>query len=150
MPLVFPMPDPFLLYGVLPDGEQAPVLIDASGRLQATVTGTPTATFRNAVYAASFTLDFHSDAGKLIAVGTLSGDIEFSFSNVLQGRWVTVDLICGPAAVEVIYPPNARPYGVKVTELPAGKALAVTFHVTRSPSGSTDDSAVRFACGLQP
>ena len=144
------MPDPFVLYGTLPDGEQAPVLIDASGRLQATVTGTPTAVFRNAAYAEIFVIDFQADAGKLIAVGTLSGDIELSFSNVLQGLWVTVDMICGPAAVEVIYPPNARPYGVKVTELSAGKALAVTFHVTRAPSGSTDDSAVRFACGLQP
>ena len=144
------MPDPFVLYGTLPDGEQAPILIDASGRLQATVTGAPTATFRNAAYAASFAIDFQADQGRLIAIAPLAGDIEFSFANVLQGLWVTVDMICGPAAVEVIYPPNARPYGVKVTELSAGKALAVTFVVTRAPSGGTDESAIRFACGLQP
>ena len=108
-----------------------------------------TFTIVNVSYGATINIDFTADTGKLLVIGTLTGNLAFTFSNIVQGKMVTVDILCDATQRNLTFPANAKFLGSKPANIAASKAAAISFTVTRSPSSATDDSAVRAAYGVQ-
>ena len=108
-----------------------------------------TFTIVNVSYSATINIDFTADTGKLLVIGTLTGNLAFTFSNIVQGKMVTFDILCDATQRNLTFPASARFYGQKPSSIAASKGAAISFTVTRSPSSATDDSAVRVAYGVQ-
>jgi hypothetical protein len=103
----------------------------------------------NVSYSETIDINFTADTGKMLVIGTLAGNLTFTFSNVVQGKMVNVDILCDSTQRNLTFPAGAKFLGGKPSSIAASKAAHISFTVTRSPSSSTDDSAVRIAYGVQ-
>ena len=97
-------------------------------------------------YAATIDIDFAANNGKTLIVATLTGPVTFTFSNIAQGRAVSVDLLCDGTQRALTFPAATPFVGAKPSNIAANKAASLTFECRRS--GATDAS-VRAACGVQ-
>ncbi|MBU6250963.1 MAG: hypothetical protein KGO47_07355 [Cyanobacteria bacterium REEB417] len=97
-------------------------------------------------YAATINIDFAADNGKTLAVATLTGPVTFTFSNIAQGRAVSVDLLCDGTQRALTFPAATPFIGSKPSNIAAGKAASLSFECRRS---GTTDASVRAAYGVQ-
>ena len=99
----------------------------------------------NIAYSATINIDFAENAGKVLVVDTLTGDLTFTFSNIAQGRKVSVDLLCGSTQRSLTFPGSTPFYGPKPSNIAASKAARVAFECVRG----TTEAGVRAAYGVQ-
>ena len=97
-------------------------------------------------YSATINIDFAENAGKVLVVDTLTGNLTFTFSNIAQGRKVSVDLLCDSTQRTLTFPGSTPFYGPKPFNIAANKAGRVAFECL--PRG-TGDASVRAAYGVQ-
>lgn len=95
---------------------------------------------------ATINIDFAADNGKTLIVATLTGPLTFTFSNIAQGRSVSVDMLCGGTQQALTFPAATPFVGTKPSNIAANKAASLTFECRRS---GTTDASVRAAYGVQ-
>ena len=100
----------------------------------------------NIAYSATINIDFAADNGKTLIVGTLTGPLTFTFSNIVQGRNVSVDLLCDSTQRALTFPGSTPFLGPKPSNIAASKAATLTFECRRA---GTTDADVRAAYGVQ-
>ena len=100
----------------------------------------------NIAYSATINIDFAADNGKVLVVSTLTGPLTFTFSNIVQGRNVSVDLLCDSTQRALTFPALTPFLGPKPSSIAASKAATLTFECRRS---GTTDADVRAGYGVQ-
>ena len=99
----------------------------------------------NIAYSATINIDFAENAGKVLVVDTLTGNLTFTFSNIAQGRKVSVDLLCDSTQRTLTFPASTPFYGPKPSNIAASKAGRLAFECVRG----TTEAGVRAAYGVQ-
>jgi hypothetical protein len=97
----------------------------------------------NVAYAATVNIDFASYNGKLIIVGTLTGNVEFTFSNIATGRNCAIALTADSSARNITVPASAR-YFASSKVVSASKAARLSFECT-----GTTEASVHIGFALQ-
>jgi hypothetical protein len=100
----------------------------------------------NIAYSATINIDFAADNGKTLVVSVLTGPLTFTFSNIVQGRNVSVDLLCDSTQRTLTFPGSTPFLGPKPSNIAASKAATLTFECRRA---GTTDADVRAAYGVQ-
>jgi hypothetical protein len=105
----------------------------------ANIGGMPrTIQFTDLAYAATINIDFAAYDGRFVSIGTLTGNLSITFSNIVRGRQVTVT-IASDSSLRTITYPGATPFGgIKQTTLSPSKRMFVSFTVYGSGGGDVD------------
>jgi hypothetical protein len=88
-------------------------------------------------YAAVVNIDFSAYNGRLVVVGTLTGNIQFTFSNIAVGKNCAIRLTADSSARNITVPPSA-PYFAGSKVVPASKAARLSFECTGTTEASVD------------
>lgn len=105
----------------------------------ANIGGMPrTIEFTDLAYAATINIDFAAYNGRFVSIGTLTGNLSITFSNIVRGREVTVTIVSDSSLRTITYP-GATPFGgIKQTTLSPSKRMFVSFTVYGSGGGDVD------------
>jgi len=105
----------------------------------ANIGGMPrTIEFTDLAYAATINIDFAAYNGRFVSIGTLTGNLSITFSNIVRGRQATV-MIVSDSSLRTITYPGATPFGgIKQTTLSPSKRMFVSFTVYGSGGGDVD------------
>jgi hypothetical protein len=79
----------------------------------------------NVAYAAVVNIDFASYAGKIVVVGTLTGNIQFTFSNIAAGRNCAISVVADSSA-RTITVPATSPYFANTKIVTASKVARIS------------------------
>jgi hypothetical protein len=79
----------------------------------------------NVAYAATVDIDFASYAGKIVVVGTLTGNIQFTFSNIAAGRNCAISVVADSSARTITVPANS-PYFANTKIVTAFKVARIS------------------------
>lgn len=123
-------------------GQALATATDATTAL-ASIGGMPrTIEFTDLPYAATVNIDFAAQNGRIVAIGTLTGNITFTFSNIARGRQVIVRLVCDSTTRDLLFPPTTRFQEIKPAKLTASKVGFVSFTVTGTDGNDASVDAV--------
>ena len=89
-------------------------------------------------YAATVNIDFAAYNAKIVVIGTLTGNLQLTFSNIALGRSCSVSLICDATARNLTFPASAPFLGTKPSSIAAGKRARVSFECLGSTEASVE------------
>lgn len=97
-----------------------------------------TLTVVSVTYAATVNIDFAAYNGTIVVIGTLTGNLQLTFSNIATGRMCSVSLTCDATARNLTFPASAPFLGTKPSSIAAGKRARVSFECLGSTEASVD------------
>lgn len=100
--------------------------------------------FTDLTYAATVNIDFAAYNGRFVVVGTLTGNLSITFSNIVRGRQVTVIIVSDSTARNLTFPATTPFGGTKPSNLAASKTMSLSFTVL----GSGGNDAAVWAVAL--
>lgn len=106
----------------------------------------PAIQFIDLAYTATINIDFAAYNNRLIVIGTLTGNLSITFSNIVRGCQVTVILTSDGSNRTITYPGSTPFVGAKQTLLLANKIMIAGFTVY---SSGGNDAAVLATSALQ-
>jgi hypothetical protein len=87
-------------------------------------------------YAATVNIDFAAYNGTIVMISTLSGNLQFTFSNIAVGRFCSVDIVCDGTSRNLTFPAAAPFLGTKPSSIAASKVARLALECTGTTEAS--------------